>query len=133
MSSITRPLHAVAHLRAVIVGIAALMAVLAVAAPAMAAEDRYVALGDSYSSGAGTRSYTLDSGCQRGVTPTRTCSPRRGRTRTDVRGVQRRDDDDVMSTQIASVTSTTAFVSVSIGGNDAGFSASSPSARSPRG
>ena len=29
--------------------------------------DNYVALGDSYSSGTGTRSYTLNSTCQRGV------------------------------------------------------------------
>ncbi len=46
--------------------IAVLAAMFAVAAPAMAA-DRYVALGDSYSSGVGTRSYTLNSGCQRGI------------------------------------------------------------------
>ena len=32
-----------------------------------AAADRYVALGDSFSSGVGTGSYTLSSSCKRGV------------------------------------------------------------------
>ena len=33
---------------------------------AAASADNYVALGDSYSSGTGTRDYSLNSGCQRG-------------------------------------------------------------------
>ena len=35
-------------------------------ATATALADNYVALGDSYSSGTGTRDYSLNSGCQRG-------------------------------------------------------------------
>ena len=38
-----------------------------VATPAAAGADRYVALGDSFSSGVGTGSYTLSSSCRRGV------------------------------------------------------------------
>jgi len=122
MSSITRPLHAVAHLRALIVGVAALMAVLAVAAPAMAA-DRYVALGDSYSSGVGTRSYTLDATCQRSVYayPYLLAQARANTALTFV-ACGGATTTTLMNTQIASVTSTTALVSVTIGGNDAGFS-----------
>ena len=36
-------------------------------APAAAATDRYVALGDSFSSGVGTGSYSLSSACKRSV------------------------------------------------------------------
>ena len=43
------------------------MALLALAAPSAASADNYVALGDSYSSGVGTNSYTLSSSCLRGV------------------------------------------------------------------
>jgi hypothetical protein len=45
------------------------------------AADKYVALGDSYSSGVGTREYALDSTCQRSVYATRIWSRTRGRTR----------------------------------------------------
>jgi lysophospholipase L1-like esterase len=83
---------------------------------------KYVALGDSYSSGVGTRTY-YDSNCKRSVYaypylihnahPTwnfvnATCS---GATTSDVLG-----------SQVASVTSDTNWVSYTIGGNDAGFS-----------
>ena len=58
MSRITRrPLRAVMTL----------CAVFALAAPASALADNYVALGDSYSSGVGTNSYSLSSSCLRGV------------------------------------------------------------------
>ena len=133
MSSTSRPLHAAARLgapngsrsravRAVLVGLAALMAVLAVAAPAMAA-DRYVALGDSYSSGVGTRSYTLDATCQRSVYayPYLLAQARANTALTFV-ACGGATTTTLMNTQIASVTSTTALVSVTIGGNDAGFS-----------
>ena len=43
----------------------AVLAALAAAGPAAGAT--YAALGDSYSSGVGTGSYTLDSACKRGV------------------------------------------------------------------
>jgi hypothetical protein len=39
--------------------VALVSAVVALAAPATASADRYVALGDSFSSGVGTGSYTL--------------------------------------------------------------------------
>lgn len=122
MSSTIRPLHAVVRLRAVLAGLAAVLALLAVAAPAMAA-DRYVALGDSYSSGTGTRSYTLDSTCQRGIYayPYLLAQARANTALTFV-ACSGATTTTLMNTQISAVTSTTALVSVSIGGNDAGFS-----------
>jgi len=87
-----------------------------------AAAVKYVALGDSYSSGTGTRSF-YESNCQRSVYaypyllheahPTwtfvnATCS---GATTTSL-----------LNSQVASVTSDTNWVTYTIGGNDAGFS-----------
>jgi lysophospholipase L1-like esterase len=93
----------------------------AAAAPASAA-DRYVALGDSYSSGTGTRSYTLNSGCQRGVYAyPYLLSQQRPNTSLVFVACGGATTSTLMSTQISSVTSATSLVSVSIGGNDAGF------------
>ena len=99
-----------------------ILALCAVAAPAASA-DRYVALGDSYSSGVGTRSYTLDSGCQRGVYayPYLLSQQRPNTTLTFV-ACGGATTTTLMNTQISSVTSTTNIVTVTIGGNDAGFS-----------
>jgi lysophospholipase L1-like esterase len=87
------------------------------------AGDRYVALGDSYSSGTGTGSYTLDSGCQRGTSAYPYLASRQ-RANTDLVFVacSGATTDDVMANQIASVTAATRLVSITIGGNDAGFS-----------
>jgi len=52
--------------RRLVLPLAVVVLLLAFAGTALAA-DKYVALGDSYSSGVGTRSYTLDSNCQRSV------------------------------------------------------------------
>lgn len=118
MSSTTRrPLRAVPAL-----ALACLVALLAAAAPASAA-DRYVALGDSYSSGTGTRSYTLNSGCERGVYAyPYLLSQARPNTSLVFVACGGATTTTLMNTQIASVTSTTTLVSVTIGGNDAGFS-----------
>jgi lysophospholipase L1-like esterase len=87
------------------------------------AADRYVALGDSYSSGTGTGSYSLDSGCQRGTSAYPYLASRQ-RPNTDLVFVacSGATTDDVMASQISSVTAATRLVSITIGGNDAGFS-----------
>jgi lysophospholipase L1-like esterase len=108
-------------LRAFAAALAAL-ALLVLAAPAAQAE-RYVALGDSYSSGVGTRSYTLSSGCQRGVYAyPYLLSQQRANTQLTFVACGGAKTADVMNNQIASVTSTTTIVTITIGGNDAGFS-----------
>ncbi|MCU0257626.1 MAG: SGNH/GDSL hydrolase family protein [Solirubrobacteraceae bacterium] len=107
--------------RALAAAVAAL-ALLVLAAPAAQAE-RYVALGDSYSSGVGTRSYTLSSGCQRGVYAyPYLLSQQRPNTQLTFVACGGAKTADVMNNQIASVTSTTTIVTITIGGNDAGFS-----------
>jgi len=101
-------------------GVAVVLVALATA-PAVAAE-RYVALGDSYSSGTGTRTY-FDSACQKSVY-----------AYPSLVDVQRPNTDlvfaacggartgEVLSSQVASLTADTRWVTITIGGNDAGFS-----------
>jgi lysophospholipase L1-like esterase len=109
-----------------ILGLAtATVAVLAIASPAHAAPgDRYVALGDSYASGVGAGSYVGSSGsCDRSTNAypalwaaahapaafnSVACS---GATTTSVR-----------NTQLSALSGSTTLVSITVGGNDVGFS-----------
>jgi lysophospholipase L1-like esterase len=95
----------------------------AAAAPAVATADQYVALGDSFSSGVGTGSYTLSSSCRRGVYayPWLVAQQRPNTSLTFV-ACSGATTADVMASQIGSVTGSTNIVTVSIGGNDIGFS-----------
>ena len=101
----------------------ALFALVALAAPAAVGADRYVALGDSFSSGVGTGSYTLSSSCRRGLYayPWLVAQQRPNTALTFV-ACSGAKTTDLMATQIASVTPDTRLVSVTIGGNDIGFS-----------
>jgi len=91
------------------------------AAPAMAGE-RYVALGDSYSSGTGTRTY-FDSGCQRSVYAYPSLvDTQRANTDLVFAACSGAKTADVLNNQVSNVTSTTRWVTITIGGNDAGFS-----------
>jgi lysophospholipase L1-like esterase len=89
-------------------------------APAWAT--KYVALGDSYSSGTGTRTY-YDSNCQRSVSAypylLHNAHPSWTFVQAACSGAK---TGDVINTQSPSVTSDTNWVSYTIGGNDAGFS-----------
>ncbi|MEV7889434.1 SGNH/GDSL hydrolase family protein [Streptomyces sp. NPDC002817] len=99
-------------------------AALAGATPAQAAVGPYVALGDSYSSGVGAGSYISSSGdCKRSTkahpylwaaanSPSSFAFTACSGARTG----------DVLANQLAPLNSATALVSLSIGGNDAGFS-----------
>jgi len=98
-----------------------IVAALAGAAPVHA--DNYVALGDSYSSGTGTRSYTLNSTCQRGIYAyPYLVSQQRPNTNLNFVACSGATTTDVMNNQISAVTSSTNIVTITIGGNDAGFS-----------
>src|SRR5690349_19313498 len=83
---------------------------------------KYVALGDSYSSGTGTRTY-YDSGCQRSVYAypylLHNAHPDWTFVHAACSGAK---TGDIINTQSASLTSDTNWVSYTIGGNDAGFS-----------
>lgn len=98
-------------------------AMVALASPAAAnAGERYVALGDSYSSGTGTRTY-FDSNCQKSVYAYPSLvDTQRPNTDLVFAACSGARTGDVLNSQVASVTSTTRWVTITIGGNDAGFS-----------
>lgn len=101
---------------------ASVAAVVALAGPGAAAGASYVALGDSYSSGTGTRTYLNDgTSCQRSVYayPSLIASAK-GYSLT-FRACSGAKVADVTSTQLPALSSTTAYVTISVGGNDAGF------------
>ncbi|MEU2930088.1 SGNH/GDSL hydrolase family protein [Streptomyces sp. NPDC007251] len=91
---------------------------------ATAATGGYVALGDSYSSGVGAGSYISSSGsCDRSTNAypylwNAAHSP----SSFAFNACSGATTDDVMANQLGSLNSSTSLVSISIGGNDAGFS-----------
>jgi lysophospholipase L1-like esterase len=101
--------------------VAVLAAVFAGAGPA-AGGGGYAALGDSYSSGVGTGSYTLDSACKRSVYayPYLYAQKHPGTSLAFV-ACSGAKTSDVLATQIQAVTSATTLVTMTIGGNDIGF------------
>ena len=101
----------------VVLGAAFLLAV-----PAAAAADRYVALGDSFSSGVGTGSYALSSSCKRSVYayPYLLSQQRPGTSLVFV-ACSGAKTSDLMANQIQSVDSATTIATVTVGGNDIGF------------
>jgi lysophospholipase L1-like esterase len=99
-----------------------LAAALLSAPPATAAGTSYVALGDSYSSGTGTRAYLADgSSCQRSVYayPSLIASARGYAL--NFRACSGATVPDVVATQLGALTPATSYVSLSVGGNDAAF------------
>jgi len=91
--------------------------------PAGAAGPSYVALGDSYASGVGTRTYISDgTSCQRSVYayPYLIASSR-GFT-LNFKACSGAKIPDVTNSQLSALSTGTAYVTLSVGGNDAGFS-----------
>ena len=96
----------------------------ALAVPAVAAaQPAYVALGDSYSSGVGTRVYYNDgSNCSRSPDA---YGPKIAAARgyaLNFQACSGAKTTDVNSTQLGPLNSTTSLATITIGGNDAGFS-----------
>jgi lysophospholipase L1-like esterase len=106
-----------------LVGVVTVACALSGAVTAAALADNYVALGDSYSSGTGTRDYSLNSGCQRGpyAYPALIKADRPGTNLTFVACSGARTGD-VLANQVGSLNTSTNIVTITIGGNDAGFS-----------
>jgi lysophospholipase L1-like esterase len=99
----------------------AVLLALASAGSAVAGE-QYVALGDSYSSGTGTRTY-FDSTCQKSVYAYPSLvDVQRANTDLVFAACSGAKTGDVLNNQVSSLTSTTKWVTITIGGNDAGFS-----------
>jgi lysophospholipase L1-like esterase len=102
-----------------ILGVAAALTVAA--APAQAANS-YVALGDSYSSGTGTRTYINDgTSCQRSVYAYPSLVASSKGLPLNFRACSGAKVADVTNTQLSALTSATTHVTISVGGNDAGF------------
>jgi lysophospholipase L1-like esterase len=103
-------------------GVAIVLIAIGTPVAVAVAGERYVALGDSYSSGTGTRTY-FDAACQKSIY-----------AYPSLVDVQRPNTDlifaacagartgDVLSSQISSLTADTRWVTITVGGNDAGFS-----------
>ena len=100
----------------------ALCAALLTASPAQAAALNYVALGDSYSSGVGTREYLADDGCYRSryAYPYKTAQDLGANL--SFQACSGAKTGDVLANQLGTLSSSTNVVTISIGGNDAGFS-----------
>jgi lysophospholipase L1-like esterase len=102
--------------------IAVAVALAVMALPAAASADDYVALGDSYSSGVGTRTY-YEATCQRSdYAYPRLVDVNRPNTTLTFRACSGATTSSVLSEQVAFVEGGTEIVTITIGGNDAGFS-----------
>jgi lysophospholipase L1-like esterase len=105
-----------------IVGVVALCAGMLVPV-AVASASQYVALGDSYSSGVGTRVfYNEEGGCSRSP---EAYGPKIAAARGYTLSFQAcggASTTEVNSKQLGTLSSSTALVTITIGGNDAGFS-----------
>ena len=93
------------------------------AAPAHAAAPSYVALGDSYSSGVGTRSYIADgTSCRRSTYAfPELVAAQKGYALT-FKACSGARIPDVTNGQLGALSAGTDYVTISVGGNDAGFS-----------
>jgi lysophospholipase L1-like esterase len=102
------------------VALLATLAVLLAAASAVA--EQYVALGDSYSSGVGTRVF-FEETCKRSLYAyPELIAAQRPNTSLVFAACTGAKTADVLNRQVSSLTTSTAIVTITIGGNDAGFS-----------
>ncbi|MFC5730359.1 MULTISPECIES: SGNH/GDSL hydrolase family protein [Nocardioides] len=102
--------------------VAVLVALVGIASPAHAVAPSYVALGDSYSSGVGTRSY-IDDGttCKRSnYAYPKLVATQRAYALT-FKACSGATVTTVTNTQLGALTAGTDYVTISVGGNDAGF------------
>jgi lysophospholipase L1-like esterase len=102
----------------------ALTAAITFAAPAYAAGARYVALGDSYASGLGADSYTAESGsCYRSTNayPAVWAANNAPASYVSV-ACSGASTTTVLNSQLSALSSSTTLVSLTVGGNDVGFS-----------
>ncbi len=104
------------------VGFVAVLAAVLVPA-ASAAASQYVALGDSYSSGVGTRVFYEESGsCKRSPKAYGPLIAAANGYTLSFQACSGAKTTDVNSNQLGTLSSSTALVTITIGGNDAGFS-----------
>jgi lysophospholipase L1-like esterase len=109
---------------AAVVNAAVVNAAAVTASVVNAAAVNYVALGDSYSSGAGAGDYLSSSGsCDRSAAayPEQWAAAHSPATFTSV-ACSGATTADVLASQVSALSASTTLVSITIGGNDAGFS-----------
>lgn len=107
--------------RAALVAVLVAISLLSVVASAAIAAEQYVALGDSYSSGVGTRTF-FEEGCKRSLFAyPELIAQQRPNTSLVFAACSGAKTGDVLSRQVSSLTAGTAIVTITIGGNDAGF------------
>jgi lysophospholipase L1-like esterase len=98
-------------------------AALATAPPANATAPTYTALGDSYASGVGTRSYYADgTSCQRSPYAYPVLDAARLGATLSFAACGGATVNGVLTSQLGSLNAATGYVTVTVGGNDAGFS-----------
>jgi lysophospholipase L1-like esterase len=108
--------------RALTLAATALAVPLLTVLPAHAAGPSYVALGDSYSSGVGTRTYISDgTSCQRSVYAFPSLIAAAKGYTLNFRACSGAKVSDVTSNQLSALGTGTSYVTISVGGNDAGF------------
>jgi lysophospholipase L1-like esterase len=101
---------------------AIIAAALAATGATPASAEQLVALGDSYSSGTGTRTY-FHTGCQRSVYAYPSLvDVQRANTELVFAACSGARTTEVLNNQVSSLSSATRWVTITIGGNDAGFS-----------
>jgi lysophospholipase L1-like esterase len=126
--------HAASTLTAVFARICSMAGLLVVllTAPAVAAE-RYVALGDSYSSGTGTREYRLGELCERSRFgyPTLVAAARPGLDLV-LAACGGATTSDIRTKQLPRLDGATRWVTITAGGNDVGFSSAIRKCAEPR-
>lgn len=108
-------------LRTLVVGVAACVATLGFVGVARAATG-YVALGDSYSSGVGAGSYLDSSSCKRSAKAYPYLYANSSGDSLSFEACSGAKTSDVINSQVSALDSATGLVSITIGGNDAGFS-----------
>jgi lysophospholipase L1-like esterase len=95
---------------------------LATAPPASATAVGYTALGDSYAAGEGTRTYYPDDACHRSPLAYPVVDAARLGAPLSFAACGGATVASVLSTQLASLGTETGYVTITVGGNDAGFS-----------
>ena len=108
-------------LRALTVAVVAALTTLGLTTVAEAATVSYVALGDSYSSGVGAGSYLDSSSCKRSAKAYPYLYASKTGASLSFQACLGAKVADVQNTQAAALSSRTDLVSVTVGGNDAGF------------
>ena len=114
--------------KALIASLSALLLGVPLAVPADAApkpprtKPQYVALGDSYAAGNGAGSYLIDgTGCYRSLLgyPGRVAAS--GNLALNLQACSGATTTDVLNLQLGTLSATTAYVTITVGGNDIGF------------